>query len=185
MGDYDNALARANAFDAQVKSDASEISSDYADWVALAVRQAFGAIEFTLSKDSAGNYNTSDILVFMKGAYKSVMSQTNLTEYLRQKSRAMACVCLVGSSRQCHSFVLQNVNTVDVIFPAWSIFLYTNPAIGKYLLLPLLEYQASGQYPNGWACHDMGESSSLVRNRTGITHLPDNRVELPERDWPQ
>ena len=67
MGDYENALARATAFDAQVKSDASAISSDYADWVALAVRQAFGAIEFTLSKDSAGNYNTSDILVFMKG----------------------------------------------------------------------------------------------------------------------
>ena len=166
MGDYDNALARANAFDAQVKSDASEISSDYADWVALAVRQAFGAIEFTLSKDSAGNYNTSDILVFMKGAYKSVMSQTNLTEYLRQKSRAMACVCLVGSSRQCHSFVLQNVNTVDVIFPAWSIFLYTNPAIGKALLLPLLEYQATGQYPNKWAVHDLGAWL------THLTHPP-------------
>lgn len=64
---------RATAFDAQVKSDASSISSDYADWVALAIRQAFGAIEFTLSKDSAGNYNTSDILVFMKGMYHTLV----------------------------------------------------------------------------------------------------------------
>ncbi|KAI0683606.1 DUF1793-domain-containing protein [Cytidiella melzeri] len=49
-----------------------------------------------------------------------------------------------------------NVNTVDVIFPSWPILLYTNPALGKYLLLPLFEYQATGQYPNKWSVHDMG-----------------------------
>lgn len=49
-----------------------------------------------------------------------------------------------------------NVNTVDVIFPSWPIFLYTNPNLGKYLLLPLFEYQATGQYPNKWSVHDMG-----------------------------
>ena len=79
----------------------------------------------------------------------------------------------------------QNVNTVDVIFPAWSIFLYTNPAIGKYLLLPLLEYQASGQYPNGWACHDMGQLCSFVRSSARDTHAPHDRLELPERDRSQ
>ena len=68
LNDYSSAVARAEAFDAQVKSDASNISTEYADWVALAVRQAFGAIEFTISKDSSGKFNTSDILVFMKGA---------------------------------------------------------------------------------------------------------------------
>jgi hypothetical protein len=41
---------------------------------------------------------------------------------------------------------MQNVNTVDVIMPAWPIFLYTNITLGKYLLLGLLEYQATGQY---------------------------------------
>ncbi|CDO71295.1 hypothetical protein BN946_scf184908.g52 [Trametes cinnabarina] len=51
-----------------------------------------------------------------------------------------------------------NVNTVDVIFPAWPLFLYTNPTIGKQLLLPLFEYQATGQYPNKWSVHDMGAS---------------------------
>lgn len=45
---------------------------------------------------------------------------------------------------------------MDVIFPSWPLFLYTNPVIGKQLLLPLFEYQASGQYPNAWAVHDMG-----------------------------
>ncbi|KAI0661062.1 DUF1793-domain-containing protein [Cubamyces menziesii] len=51
-----------------------------------------------------------------------------------------------------------NVNTVDVIFPAWPLFLYTNPTLGKQLLLPLFEYQATGQYPNKWSVHDMGAS---------------------------
>lgn len=45
---------------------------------------------------------------------------------------------------------------MDVIFPTWPLFLYTNPVIGKYLLQPLFEYQATGQYPNQWAMHDLG-----------------------------
>lgn len=38
------------------------------------------------------------------------------------------------------------------------MLLYTNPVIGKYLLVPLFAYQATGQYPNAWAVHDMGAS---------------------------
>lgn len=51
-----------------------------------------------------------------------------------------------------------NLNTVDVIFPAWPIFLYLNPTLGKDLLLPLFQYQATGQYPNPWSVHDMGSN---------------------------
>ena len=120
--DYANALARANTFDAKLKADASKISSDYADVVALSVRQALGSVEITVSKKD-GKYNEDDILTFMK----EISSDGN-------------------------------VNTVDVIFPAWPIFLYTNPALGKQLLAPLFEYQATGQYPNRWAVHDMGSS---------------------------
>ncbi|KAF5369606.1 hypothetical protein D9757_010466 [Collybiopsis confluens] len=49
-----------------------------------------------------------------------------------------------------------NLNTVDIIMPAWPGFMYLNPTLGKYLLLPLLQYQATGQYPNPWAVHDLG-----------------------------
>ena len=49
-----------------------------------------------------------------------------------------------------------NLNTVDVIYPAWPVFLYTNPALGRQLLAPLFEYQSTGQYPNKWAVHDIG-----------------------------
>ncbi|KAJ7507955.1 hypothetical protein B0H11DRAFT_1969465 [Mycena galericulata] len=55
-----------------------------------------------------------------------------------------------------------NVNTVDVIFPAWSLFLYTNPALGKYLLEGLFRYQATGLYPNKWSVHDLGAHYPLA-----------------------
>ncbi|KAJ8475297.1 hypothetical protein ONZ51_g6647 [Trametes cubensis] len=139
LSDYDNALARARAFDAQVNQDAAKVSTDYAAVVALSIRQVFGAIELTVSKTSSGDFNTSDIMVFMK-----------------ELSTGGA------------------VNTADVIFPAWPLFLYINPAIGKQLLQPLLAYQATGQYPNPWAAHDVGHS---YPNATG--HNDGKDLALP------
>ena len=49
-----------------------------------------------------------------------------------------------------------NCQTVDVIFPAFPFFLYTNPRWAAYLLEPLLEHQISGQYPNNYSMHDLG-----------------------------
>lgn len=60
-------MTRADAFDAQVKTDASLISGEYAGLVAISIRQALGATEITISKDAAGTWNTSDILMFLKG----------------------------------------------------------------------------------------------------------------------
>lgn len=141
MGSYSAALTIANAFDAKVNSDATKISATYASLVALSIRQAIGAIEITISKTSSGAWNTNDILVFMKGTTFSCLF-TVLT---------LNSSCIEISSDG-------NVNTVDVIFPAWPVLLYVNPALGKYLLLGLFEYQASGQYPNKWSVHDLGSS---------------------------
>lgn len=49
-----------------------------------------------------------------------------------------------------------NCQTVDVIFPAFPFFLYTNPRWLAYLLEPLIEHQMSGQYPNKYSMHDLG-----------------------------
>ncbi|KAI7218727.1 putative glutaminase [Hortaea werneckii] len=49
-----------------------------------------------------------------------------------------------------------NSQTVDVIFPAFPFFLYTNPRWLAYLLEPLLEHMLSGQYPNQYTMHDLG-----------------------------
>ncbi|CCM03143.1 uncharacterized protein FIBRA_05265 [Fibroporia radiculosa] len=142
LGDYNNALARANAFDAQVSADANKISSTYAGLVALSVRQVFGAIEITVSKTSSGQFNTSDIMTFLK----EISSDGN-------------------------------VNTVDVIFPGWPLFIYTNPVIGRDLLLPLLNYQETGQYPNMWACHDMG---SIYPQALGHNNGDDEKMPIEE-----
>ena len=42
--------------------------------------------------------------------------------------------------------------------PTWPVLLYTNPVLGKYLLLGLFEYQTTGQWPETYAVHDLGES---------------------------
>lgn len=41
-----------------------------------------------------------------------------------------------------------NFQTVDVIFPGFTFFLYANPKWLAYLLEPLLEHQMAGLYPN-------------------------------------
>jgi hypothetical protein len=64
-----------------------------------------------------------------------------------------------------------NFQTVDVIFPAFPFFLYTNPKWLAYLLEPLLEHQLSGQYPNDYSMHDLGYH---FPNATGH---PDGRDE--------
>ncbi|KAL8924818.1 MAG: hypothetical protein Q9172_002533 [Xanthocarpia lactea] len=49
-----------------------------------------------------------------------------------------------------------NFQTIDVIFPSFPFFLYTNPRWLAYLLEPLIEHMLSGQYPNKYAMHDLG-----------------------------
>ncbi|KAI0771549.1 hypothetical protein BD413DRAFT_492851 [Trametes elegans] len=66
LGDYSNALTRANAFDTRVSEDATQVSSDYAVLVALLIRQAFGATELMVQKLGPGSYDTSDIMMFIK-----------------------------------------------------------------------------------------------------------------------
>jgi len=67
-----------------------------------------------------------------------------------------------------------NVNTVDVIFPAWPALLYTNPLLGKYLLEGLFRYQETGQYPNKWSVHDLGASypRAIGHNDGGDEAMP-------------
>lgn len=79
MNDYSSALSTAGAFDTKLQADASAISSDYADVVALSVRQAFGAMEITVSSDGDNSWNSSDVLVFLKGEVPRIcMSDTNI-----------------------------------------------------------------------------------------------------------
>lgn len=64
-----------------------------------------------------------------------------------------------------------NFQTIDVIFPSFPFFMYTNPRWLAYLLEPLIEHMLSGQYPNTYAMHDLG---THFPNATGH---PDGRDE--------
>ncbi|OCH88863.1 DUF1793-domain-containing protein [Obba rivulosa] len=63
---YTTTSQRAQALDSKIQQDALNISSEYADLVSLAARQVFGSIDITISKGSDGQWNTSDIMIFMK-----------------------------------------------------------------------------------------------------------------------
>ncbi|KAL8684714.1 MAG: hypothetical protein Q9218_008172, partial [Villophora microphyllina] len=67
--------------------------------------------------------------------------------------------------------------TIDVIFPAFPFFLYTNPRWLAYLLEPLIEHMLSGQYPNKYAMHDLGYH---FPNATGHADGRDEYMPLEE-----
>lgn len=70
-----------------------------------------------------------------------------------------------------------NFQTIDVIFPAFPFFLYTNPRWLAYLLEPLIEHMLSGQYPNTYAMHDLG---THFPNATGHADGSDEYMPVEE-----
>lgn len=64
-----------------------------------------------------------------------------------------------------------NSQTIDVIFPSFPFFLYTNPRWLAYILEPLIEHMMSGQYPNDYAMHDLG------KHFPNMTGHPDGKDE--------
>ncbi|KAI5238898.1 DUF1793-domain-containing protein [Aureobasidium subglaciale] len=70
-----------------------------------------------------------------------------------------------------------NMNTVDIIFPAFPFFYVYAPEYIKLLLDPVLEYLASGCYPNPWVVHDIGAN---YPNATGHDLGKDERMPIEE-----
>jgi hypothetical protein len=93
-------------------------------------------------------------------AYKS--GSSNYVDIVALSARqAMGATSFSGTPQNPLLFLKEissngNSQTVDVIFPAFPFFLYTNPRWAAYLLEPLIEHQLSGQYPNDYSMHDLG-----------------------------
>lgn len=66
IGDFSNALSSSIAFDAKIMADAGQFSSEYTDLICLSLRQVMGSGEITVPKNGNGNFNTSDIKMFIK-----------------------------------------------------------------------------------------------------------------------
>lgn len=96
--------------------------------------------------------------------------------------QAFGATQLCGTKDKTYLFLKEissdgNMNTVDVIFPAYPIFLYSNPALLRLVLDPLFENQEAGKYPNSYSMHDMGSS---YPNATGHSDGGDERMPLEE-----
>ena len=70
-----------------------------------------------------------------------------------------------------------NFQTIDIMFPTYPFFLYTNPRWLAYMLEPTIEHTLSGQYPNKYAMHDLG---AHFPNATGHPDGNDERMPVEE-----
>ncbi|KAJ5510299.1 hypothetical protein N7453_002402 [Penicillium expansum] len=96
--------------------------------------------------------------------------------------QAFGATQLCGTKDKMYLFLKEissdgNMNTVDVVFPAYPIFLYTNPELLKLVLTPLFENQEAGKYPNKYSMHDLG---SAYPNATGHSDGNDEKMPLEE-----
>ncbi|CAG8400235.1 unnamed protein product [Penicillium salamii] len=96
--------------------------------------------------------------------------------------QAFGATQLCGTQEKTYLFLKEissdgNMNTVDVVFPAYPIFLYSNPALLRLVLDPLFENQEAGKYPNDYSMHDMGSS---YPNATGHSDGSDEKMPLEE-----
>ena len=70
-----------------------------------------------------------------------------------------------------------------MIYAAWPAFLYTNPAIGRYLLEPVLAYQAANPVQDGYSIRDIGKLARVSEFIITVTHNPCRGFTVSERDW--
>lgn len=67
LDDYSNAFQTALVVDKKIEDDAKRLGGDdYVAITSLSARQALGAIELVVSKDSAGNFDASSVSAFLK-----------------------------------------------------------------------------------------------------------------------
>jgi hypothetical protein len=66
LNDFNNASSRAQQLDQHVLQDAASISGLYGDLVSLAIAQTYGSTQLTIGFDATGNFNKSDVMMFMK-----------------------------------------------------------------------------------------------------------------------
>ena len=64
--DQIRARSAAASLDVRLLADANAISPEYANLISLVTRQAMGAGEITMGRGSGGDWNQSDVMMFLK-----------------------------------------------------------------------------------------------------------------------
>lgn len=136
-------------------------------------RQYFPSQESMLAfayNDSAGALARADTLdTKLAAAAKSAGNAHYAAVAATVLRQAFAGTELVGTTANPLLFLEEissddNVQTVDVMYPAMPAFLYMNPDLLRYLLEPVIEYSESGYWPETFSPHDLG---STYPNATG------------------
>ncbi|KAB2108889.1 putative glutaminase [Alternaria gaisen] len=133
--------------------------------------------DFAMASSLASNYSEQ----LRIDAYQS--GSTNYVDIVALSARqVMGATSFSGTKENPLLFLKEissngNSQTVDVIFPAFPFFLYTQPRWLAYLLEPLLEHQLSGQYPNKYSMHDLG---AHFPNLTGHSDGRDEYMPVEE-----
>ena len=66
LNDFANASSRAQQLDKKILHDAASVSNPLGDLVSLAIAQVYGSTQLTIGTDPRGNFNKSDVMMFMK-----------------------------------------------------------------------------------------------------------------------
>ena len=66
LNDFTNASSRAQELDKKILRDAASVSNPLGDLVSLAIAQVYGSTQLTIGTDATGNFNKSDVMMFMK-----------------------------------------------------------------------------------------------------------------------
>ncbi|KAI9459212.1 hypothetical protein BJY52DRAFT_1211943 [Lactarius psammicola] len=125
LGDFANASSRARELDQKILQGAATVSDLLGDLVSVATAQVYGSTQLTIGTDANGNYNESDVMMFMKN---------------------------IGGLNP------NRVNAVETLYSAFPAFMYIDPTLGRPLLEPLFQLQASPNYTIPYAAADLGSS---------------------------
>ncbi|KAG6880386.1 hypothetical protein C0992_007797 [Termitomyces sp. T32_za158] len=146
LRDYHNALFKAALLDARVEHDAKNISADYAAIVALSLRQAVGATEITISKRNDGSWNTSDVLVFLKGEnYPNVTEHTDVNDESLKLEETTNMLIMVLSYAQKYNDYTQ-LRRYGTLFDQWTPTLIDESLIPGYQVT--IDESLAGNLPN-------------------------------------
>ncbi|KAF8273676.1 hypothetical protein EI94DRAFT_1167505 [Lactarius quietus] len=82
LNNFANASSRAQQLDEKILQGAAPVSDLLGDLVSLATAQVYGSTQLTIGTDSNGNYNTSDVMMFMKNIGGLETNRVNAVETL-------------------------------------------------------------------------------------------------------
>ena len=66
LNNFANASSSAQRLDQKILQGAASVSGSLGDLVSLATAQVYGSTQLTIGTDTSGNYDPSDVMMFMK-----------------------------------------------------------------------------------------------------------------------